>query len=87
MHQAIPGFALLVLERRLPVGTPFCKECCAGVFIVRNTPWSRQFLDLWLAAGRSMNGGKYFDTGSVSCTTPSSTRVMRPTDMSGFVME
>lgn len=37
------------------------RECCAGVFIVRNTSWSRQFLDLWLAAGRTMNGGKYFD--------------------------
>jgi hypothetical protein len=37
------------------------RECCAGVFIVRNTPWSRGFIDEWLAAGRSMDGGKYFD--------------------------
>jgi hypothetical protein len=36
------------------------RECCAGVFIVRNTPWSRGFVDRWLAAGRSMDGGKYF---------------------------
>jgi hypothetical protein len=39
----------------------FPREACAGVFLVKNTPWARDFLDLWLATGRTMEGGKYFD--------------------------
>ncbi|HVR96011.1 MAG TPA: putative nucleotide-diphospho-sugar transferase [Thermoanaerobaculia bacterium] len=38
----------------------FPREACAGVFIVKNTPWSLGFLDLWVAAGKAMDGGKYF---------------------------
>jgi hypothetical protein len=37
------------------------RQSCAGVFIVKNTFWSRQFLVRWLAAGQSMRKGKYFD--------------------------
>jgi len=34
-----------------------------------------------------LNSGRNFATGSVSCILPSSTRIMAPTEASGFVIE